>query len=255
VNIGIHDGILEQKHVDAMGTAIFLYLWCVRHQTKHSGLVWGGAPVTYGKINEKLGQPERTLKRWMKKLVDAGYIELTYLNYKAMRLRILKSKKFNYKQLPLPISQVPQMALTAIEPSANSGTSMVQNLALGRTKNGTSKQSVVLSCIEPTATSRALPDFVPVLEWTAYREMRVKIRKPMTERAVELAFRKLAQLKAAGHEPRDVLDQAVLNSHQGLWPIRQEKSNERETAGERRSRHNREVADTFLRGLRENEQS
>jgi hypothetical protein len=152
VNIGVHDGILDQKHVDAMGAAVFLYLWCLRHQTKHNGLVLGGAPITYAQINKRLGQPERTLQRWMQSLVAGGYLELTYLNYKMMRIRILKSKKFNYKQIPLKLDHTPKMADSTPYPSAKNGGLVPPKMADSTTKNGGSKQSVIVDYIESTPT-------------------------------------------------------------------------------------------------------
>lgn len=229
MNIGLHDGLLDPKHISAMGTSVFLYLWCLRHQTKSNGLVLGGSPITYEKINERLGQSERTVRRWMKSLRDNGYVEVTYLNFKMMRLCVLKSKKFNFRQLPLPMHMNrPDVAGRADVLSAKSGRSVRPNVADTPAKNGRSKQSGKEKEIEPTPTPTPnLPNCIPLVEWAAYRLMRIKIHRPMTEHAVDLAIRKLLELKGEGHDPRDVLDQSVLNSWAGLFPIRGENKNGR----------------------------
>ena len=72
---------------------------------------------------------------------------------------------------------------------------------------------------EPS-TKRAFPDWLPLNEWAAFEDMRNKIRKPMTDRARELAFKRLNELRAGGNDPADVLNQSVLNSYQGLFPVK-----------------------------------
>ena len=49
--------------------------------------------------------------------------------------------------------------------------------------------------------------------------MRRSIRKPMSERAKQLAVKKLIDLEKLGHSPTDVLQQSILNSWQGLFPV------------------------------------
>lgn len=70
-----------------------------------------------------------------------------------------------------------------------------------------------------------IPDFVPTADWQNYVEMRAKIRKPMTARAIGMAFTKLAELQAEGHSPAEVLQNSVFNSYQGLFPPSQPKGN------------------------------
>ena len=68
-----------------------------------------------------------------------------------------------------------------------------------------------------------IPDWIPTEAWDGYIEMRKKIRKPMTDRAVTLAIKTLDYLRSAGHDPGAVLDQSVLNSWQGLFAIKVER--------------------------------
>jgi hypothetical protein len=67
-----------------------------------------------------------------------------------------------------------------------------------------------------------LPDWVPVEEWSGYLEMRTKIRKPMTGRAMRMAVKMLVALKEQGHEPAAVLNQSIFKSWQSLWPVAKE---------------------------------
>lgn len=65
-----------------------------------------------------------------------------------------------------------------------------------------------------------MPDWVPGDAWAGYIDMRKRIKKPMTTRAMELAMIKLADLMRAGSDPKAVLDQSTMNSWQGLFEIK-----------------------------------
>ena len=67
-----------------------------------------------------------------------------------------------------------------------------------------------------------LPEWIPQEEFEEYRKMRIRNKKPMTDRAVELAILKLESLKEKGHDPKKVLEQSTFNSWQGLFPLKPE---------------------------------
>jgi hypothetical protein len=98
-----------------------------------------------------------------------------------------------------------------------------------------SLQSSVLSTTPPTPSRGSggeafkLPDWVPKDAWDGFIEMRKSIHKPLkTERAVRLAVAKLETLKAAGHDPEEVLNQSTMNGWQGLFEIRKVRGSERD---------------------------
>lgn len=65
------------------------------------------------------------------------------------------------------------------------------------------------------------PDWIDPDTWEAYRAMRIKIRKPMTEAAVTLAIRELERLRTQGQDPKAVLEQSIMHSWQGLFELKQ----------------------------------
>jgi len=67
-------------------------------------------------------------------------------------------------------------------------------------------------------TSDSYPDWFPQEEFFAYKEMREKMRKPLTEKAEELAIKRLASFQDKGYEPKEILEQSILNGWQGLFP-------------------------------------
>lgn len=56
--------------------------------------------------------------------------------------------------------------------------------------------------------------------WKSYVEMRVAIKKPITERGKELAVMKLTELQKHGHDPVEILNQSTFHSWQGLFPVK-----------------------------------
>lgn len=67
-----------------------------------------------------------------------------------------------------------------------------------------------------------LPDWLPQESWQGFVEMRQKIRKPMTPRAMGMILKKLEGFMQAGQDVAAILDQSVVKSWQDVFPIRQQ---------------------------------
>lgn len=65
-----------------------------------------------------------------------------------------------------------------------------------------------------------LPDWVPLVEWSAYVEMRRKTKKPMTEHAKSLLVLKLEKLRDAGEDPSVVLNEATSRNWLSVYPVK-----------------------------------
>jgi hypothetical protein len=94
-NIGLRGGLIDQRHYDRMGSAIWLYAWLIlrqTHQHDDTGWVLGGSPVTYREIEEETGFRSRTLERWMRTLRSNGYIE-TRTVAAGIVVQVTKAKK------------------------------------------------------------------------------------------------------------------------------------------------------------------
>jgi len=65
-----------------------------------------------------------------------------------------------------------------------------------------------------------IPQGIDQETWSAFLEMRKKIKAPVTSKAVELIFKKLARLKEQGHDPNEVLNQSIENSYRGVFPLK-----------------------------------
>jgi len=61
--------------------------------------------------------------------------------------------------------------------------------------------------------------------WNSFVEMRKKIKKPLTDNAINLIFAELEKIKAThGHDPIEVLNQATRNSWQDVYPLKNKSS-------------------------------
>ncbi|MFQ5949671.1 MAG: helix-turn-helix domain-containing protein [Nitrospiria bacterium] len=63
------------------------------------------------------------------------------------------------------------------------------------------------------------PEWIPEQLWEDFKDTRKRIRKPMTAFAERLAFKKLEKLRLSGEDPVAVIEQSIMNSYVGLWPV------------------------------------
>lgn len=94
-------------------------------------------------------------------------------------------------------------------------------------KSVTTKDTLTKDILQKTSKAVfVLPDWIPKEPWEAYLDMRVKIRKSITEHGKELVVIKLRKIMN-DHEgsPEDVLNQSILNSWAGVFPIKPEGGN------------------------------
>lgn len=245
MNIGLHGGIVEEKHRQAMGQAIWLYMWLVKRQTRRNGLVLGGSPLTFARISEETHYPERSMQRWLRDLQIAGYIEVTYLNFKMLRIRILKAKKFGVTQSDLPFTHPPKVAEGTVQPSAKSGGRVPPKVADSGAKSGGSKQSLTMSSNETPETPRAMPDgiagIVPIPVWLSFVKMRRAIGKPLSEGDADLFVRRLVEFQSEGQDPIAILEQSIMSRWAGIFPLKGNRNGEPESFEERRQRKSSEA--------------
>lgn len=94
--IYIKNALLDPKHVEAMGQAVWLYMWMIDHMTsideKGIGKVLGGRPVKYEEIEKELGISQDTYTRWIARLEEYPYIISTRTPY-GIVYKVLKAEK------------------------------------------------------------------------------------------------------------------------------------------------------------------
>ncbi|MCK5615232.1 hypothetical protein KAR91_75915, partial [Candidatus Pacearchaeota archaeon] len=102
------------------------------------------------------------------------------------------------------------------------------------TKDNSTKDTI-------TKESIVFPDWFPLKEWKDFVDMRNKIKAPLTDKAIELAISKLSKLKDEGNNPTEILNESILNSWKGLFPLKKGK------VFKSRSEKNAEAKEEFLR--------
>jgi hypothetical protein len=78
-----------------------------------------------------------------------------------------------------------------------------------------------------------LPGWLPDDLWEEYRQMRIKIRKPMTAYAASLILAKLTKFYEMGQNPVEILRQSIENSWQGVFPVKKENARDGNSDGKR----------------------
>ena len=136
--IGERAGVLERKHIKAMGPSRWLFSWAIRRQTGTSREGWGivlyGNTITYDVICTDLGTPITTLRRWMTRLIKQGYVK-TIRKPHGFKLFIAKPKKTrdqsSTKRASFPQSDSPKMddhdSPKMDDHSANNGLSLMDD--------------------------------------------------------------------------------------------------------------------------------
>ncbi|MEK4853851.1 hypothetical protein NST04_28710 [Paenibacillus sp. FSL H7-0756] len=96
----MYSGLLEPEHYKKIGSAIWLFLWCVSSTTsekERDGIVWGivhgNKPWKLSELAEPFGATEKTVSRWLNTLESNGYIKVTRAPY-GLIISVHNSKKW-----------------------------------------------------------------------------------------------------------------------------------------------------------------
>jgi hypothetical protein len=157
--ISITNNLLEDKHFEAMGKAVWLYMWLIDRMTDISegqGIVNGGHPVTYAAVTKQLSSlSERSYNRMVHTLREAGYINTVQAKY-GIYVTINKAKKqFNKK-----VQSSPAKNGVANESSyAKSGNPAMPKVANSPAKSGVAlyKKTNTRTNTKKTNTNTAAP--------------------------------------------------------------------------------------------------
>lgn len=165
----------------------------------------------------KCSKSDRTIQASIKALCEAGHLTR----------REVSGKGCNYTVHPrsdvTPEAASPPKPLTSTPEAASDKPS----------------RTVIPSEAKASSGKRAkkkfvLPSHIPAEPWQDFCDMRRRIGKPMTLRAMELAVGRLDKLAEDGWPPGDVLNHCTLNSYQGIYPPKDQR-NDRPPGQQRRS--------------------
>lgn len=95
----IFSGLFSPQHYNNIGSAIWLFAWCISSTTKEVeedgtvwGLVLGGKPMKLSEIGGNFGVTDKSISRWISDLQEHGYLHITRAP-RGLIIRVRKSKK------------------------------------------------------------------------------------------------------------------------------------------------------------------
>lgn len=96
-DITVSNNLLEKKHVKAMGSAVWEYLWLLDKMTKidqksECGKVLGGKPIKLQEISDDLGKHVSTISQNLAKMEKIGYIKMIHAPH-GIIIIVTKAKK------------------------------------------------------------------------------------------------------------------------------------------------------------------
>ena len=180
---------------------------------------------------------KKTVSRWISELADKGYIN-SYMQYKdgsrevdqrVVSINNTTDKKVDtYTQkdrYPIPKNvntPIPKNVHTPIPKNAEDNTTSINTTSINNTrKNNTKRAEPFADYTSNSLLSDAIKDFI---------SMRKQIKAPMTDRAIKLMLQKLDTLAQNDDTKIAVLNQSILNSWKGIFPIKEEKRHDRFSA-------------------------
>jgi hypothetical protein len=134
---------------------------------------------------------------------------------------LLESLSDAYRNRINPIIEIGQIRLSYVRKELTDTGKAITDTIYPQTKLNKTKLNKIRN-IE-------LPEWIKKETWDAFREMRQRKKAPLTNRAVSLIINELEKLKAQGESPEDVLNQSIMKSYTGVFPVSRGGGNGRTT--------------------------
>lgn len=198
---------LAKTHLSSYESQI---LWAIFRKTYgwHKKEDW----ITGTQLSEMTDIVKSHISRTLKKLVKRSIItkngkklsfQKDYDKWEKLPKQVTNKKlPIQDKKLPKQVTKVTQI-----------GQEVTQ---IGNHKRNYTKETI----IKETITKEKGDDFIKA--WKDFKTMRKKIRKPMTERAEELIIKKLNKLAFSELLQIAILNQSIMNSWQGIFPLKED---------------------------------
>lgn len=172
---------------DANTFRLFIHLLL---KANHKPQKWRGVPVSRGqlvtsrqRLSEELKISQQSIRTSLTRLKSTSEITIkTTSKYTLITIS-------NYCEYQ-PTNQRSNQQLTSDQPASNQ--QVTTNNNVNNDNNKTNMHS-----------------WLPEESWKGFKEMRYKLKKPMTERAENMLIRKLEGFRAKGHDVGSILDEST----------------------------------------------
>jgi hypothetical protein len=219
----VSSGLLTPKHYQAIGSALWVFLWLIHHQYRpkngetDTGVVNAGGPVTCAQIGLELGIPAETCRKHVAILERGEYV-------RSESVAGLGKRYFIVNPIRWALSAT-KNGDTAQRGMTEHGEGVSPNLTGRVTKFGeankeqrtqvTTKNKTKAIVFNPAEME--LPEWLPRDAWTEFVEHRKELKKTLTEQAAKANIRKLSEFWSKGQDPRTVIDQTIASGWTGLF--------------------------------------
>lgn len=166
-------------------------------------------------IAKKIRLKERQVQRTVNQLISEGFVTVL-------------SNKFGGAPGSSRRYQIVLSSLTGVvDDTPKSKTGVMQDADGCHITPYTDVVEDTLTVIEPSLTTKGfeLPHWVPVVEWNAFVDHRKKLKKPLTSYSMNLAINQLKKIVDEGHQPDDVINEAILRGWQSFFAPKGNASN------------------------------
>jgi len=92
-----------------------------------------------------------------------------------------------------------------------------------------------------------LPPWIDPEAYLGFKEMRKKMKKPMTDRAEAMLMKKLSNYNAEGYDVNQILDQSTFNCWQDIFPPKGDNNGQQTNPKRRANDANSKVQDAIER--------
>lgn len=158
------------------------------------------------RIAEELSMGEQSVRTALKNLRNWENVTIRSTN----RYSILKVINWDvYQEEERTTNQQSNQELTKSQPRANQELTTKQEVK--KDKNVKKKAS---------EGPPALPEWIDPEIWKDFHEFRIRIKAPLTNRAITDLVADLQKLKDQGHSPNDVIRQSIKRGWRGVFPLR-----------------------------------
>ena len=104
----VYSGLMDPKHYKRIGSAIWLFLWCISSTTEEIekdgvkwGVVLGNKPVKISELQGVFGvKSDKTIRNWIDMLERHNYVTVTRSPY-GLIFAVNKSKKFSARSVEI----------------------------------------------------------------------------------------------------------------------------------------------------------
>lgn len=185
----------------------FTFLMCLASECEQNGII----PLPIKDISWRLRIPEKKIKTYISELRNLNILSdnpaISFINWNKRQYKSDSSNERvkRYREKQCNVTVTPE-----VTPPEQNRTDTEQNRT-EQIKKKDKKKGLVL------------PDWLPIDLWNDFKKLRVKLKKPLTDKGEKLNLNKLENLKKEGNDPKAVIEQTIMKGWQGFFELPENK--------------------------------